>query len=686
MFIRPYITLALISLSSFAFAQTPTLSWAKQNGGLSIDHPYEMATDSYGHIISTGAYAYDGDYDPGIDTILLNCEGTFDIYIQKLDIDGNLLWVKSFGNSGEDIAYSIQVDNDNNIYITGQFEHTIDFDPGVGVFNLTSNGGEDAFILKLNSDGDFLWATSFGGVGDDSGTDLNIDASGNIQLVGAFSNKVDFEPGPGITQLISEGSLDIFLLQLDANGALDWVRQIGGTSVEYVEAMIVDNNGYIYLTGSFEGITDFDPEITTHNLTATSYKDGYILKLNSDGHFEWVKPISGMGLIIGRSITVDENSNVYTTGIFQDTADFDPGIMSHNMISAGSHDAFVQKLTSNGNFDWAYSMGSPSFDLGNSIYTDINNDIFITGSFASTVDFDPDPINQLFMTSSGDEDVYIQKIDTNGNLLWVNSFGGPEKDQGYSITTDIYENIVSVGSFWSTADFDPGVDSFFMESAGTFDIYIQKLNHCGVQSVDAITSCEPITWIDGVTYSSSNNTANHHLLSSEGCDSLVYLDLSITDLSNINLSANGTLASINSNSGNYKWLDCNFNYNVIPNATSSTYNGEPGGSYAVEITENGCVDTTACITIANIGLTESMFKDLFKIYPNPNNGTFKIQLSEPIGQLYIRMTSILGQEFYKETHSNTNVINLHIDQPIGVYLIDISDGKGNKTTLKVLKK
>ncbi len=684
--IRSYLIVLLLSLSPLVNAQTPTLSWAKQNGGISIDHPYDLTTDSYGNIINIGSFAYDGDFDPGVNTTNLTCVGSMDAYIQKLDVDGNLLWVKQLGNTGTDIANALYTDNNDNIFITGQFEGTVDFDLGSGIYNLTSNGEEDIFLLKLNSNGDFLWAISFGGTEKDAGSDLHIDELGNIHLIGGFSSKVDFDPGSGITQLISEGYSDIFILKLNNNGAFEWVKQIGGSSVDYSQSMAIDNNGYIYLTGYFENTVDFDPEATSHLLTSTNVKDGFTLKLNSDGQFEWVKQISGEGLIIPKSIALDDNNNVYSTGYFQDTADFDPSNLTLELSAVGQHDMFAQKLNANGSLDWAYSLGSSGFNMGSTIYTDVNNDVFIIGAFTSIIDFDPDPVDEQFMTSTGDEDIFIQKLDATGDLLWVNTFGGLNKDQGYSITTDLYENIISAGSFWSTADFDSGIDSLNLESAGAFDIFIQKLNHCSVQSVDTITSCLPITWIDGVTYNSSNNTANHHLLSSEGCDSLVNLNLNITDLSNINLSANGTLISINSNSGSYKWLDCNFNYNAIPNANSSTYYGEPGGSYAVEITENGCVDTTACISIANIGLTESKFTALFKIYPNPNNGAFKIQLSEPIEQLNVRMTSILGQELYKATYSNTDEVNLNIDQPIGVYLIEISDGVGNKTTLNVLKK
>ena len=126
----------------------------------------------------------------------------------------NFEWAKSMGGGNPDWGNSVAVDASGNVYTTGFFDGTVDFDPGAGTFNLTSAVGYDIFISKLDASGNFVWAKSIGGVNDDWGNSIAVDASGNVYTTGWFMNTADFDPGPGTFNLTTVGSEDIFICKL----------------------------------------------------------------------------------------------------------------------------------------------------------------------------------------------------------------------------------------------------------------------------------------------------------------------------------------------------------------------------------------------------------------------------------------------------------------------------------------
>ncbi|MCF6285500.1 MAG: hypothetical protein L3K26_09955, partial [Candidatus Hydrogenedentes bacterium] len=130
------------------------------------------------------------------------------------------------GTSGDE-GLAVAVDGAGNVYTTGYFQGTVDFDPGAGVSNLTSAGTKDIFVQKLDSAGNFVWAKGFGGTDNDRGFGIVVDASGNVFSTGEFSGTVDFDPGLGVTELSSAGGLDVFVQKLDAAGDFVWAKGMG---------------------------------------------------------------------------------------------------------------------------------------------------------------------------------------------------------------------------------------------------------------------------------------------------------------------------------------------------------------------------------------------------------------------------------------------------------------------------
>ncbi len=473
-------------------AQDVELAWTKSMGGSSADGGMSIAVDALGNIYTTGNFMGTADFDPDSGTNNLTSAGYFDIFIQKLDANGDFLWAKSMGGSSYDYGMSIAVDVLGNVYTTGFFQDTVDFDPGSGTQSLTSAGGTDIFIQKLDANGDFLWAKSMGGSYYDFGYSITVDASGNVYLTGYFNDTVDFDPGSGTYDLTSSGGTDIFIQKLDANGNFLWAKSMGGNSSDYGYSNAVDASGNIYTTGTFCCTVDYDLGSGIYNLTSTGDMDIFIQKLDSNGNFVWAKSMGGSSFDNGSSIAVDASGNVYTTGVFQDTVDFDPGSGTHNLTSAGSSDIFIQKLDANGNFLYAKSMGGSSSNVGISIAVDTSGDVYSTGYFSGTVDLNQSSGTHN-LTSAGNDDFFIQKLDANGNFLYAISIGGSSNDRGYSIAVDASGNVYTTGDFQDTADFDPSCGTYNLISAGYFDIFIQKLKPAPVSAKNvSFTSSQSI--------------------------------------------------------------------------------------------------------------------------------------------------------------------------------------------------
>ncbi|MFZ4123643.1 MAG: SBBP repeat-containing protein [Candidatus Planktophila sp.] len=471
--------IAAPSANAWSSAQTTVSVF----GGTSV--PYSIAVDGSGNIYTTGYFYNTADFDPGVGTTNLTSAGNGDVFVSKLNSSGDFLWAKSFGGTSEDLGISIAVDGGGNVYTTGAFYNTADFDPGAGTINLTSAGGSDAFVSKLNSSGDFLWAKSFGGTSDDAGISIAVDGGGNVYTTGAFYNTADFDPGAGTINLTSAGGSDAFVSKLNSSGHFLWAKSFSGTSSNFGNAIEVDGSGNVYTTGYFQGIVDFDPGAGTANLTSAGVDDVFVSKLNSSGDFVWVKSFGGNASDYGISIAVDSSGNVYTTGFFQNTVDFDPGVGTANLTSMGAIDVFVSKLDTSGNYAWAKSFGGTSYDYGNSIAVDSAGNIYTTGIFQNAVDFDPEA-ETINFESVGLYDVFVSKLNSSGDLLWAKSFGGTSNDFGNAIEVDGSGNIYTTGYFYDTADFDPGEGTTNFTSTGGSDgsdVFVLKLNSLGIATI-----------------------------------------------------------------------------------------------------------------------------------------------------------------------------------------------------------
>ncbi|MBK9285865.1 MAG: T9SS type A sorting domain-containing protein [Sphingobacteriaceae bacterium] len=397
-----------------------------------------------------------------------------------------LQWARSMGGTLGETGYCVINDDQGNVYTTGAFQGAVDFDPGPGSFILTSSGSNDVFVSKLDAAGNFLWAFKLGSTGDDTGETLAIDSNGNLVIAGFFNFTADFDPGPGTFNQTSSGNSDIFVARYSPAGALLMALRIGGTGIDDPYSLKLDALGNIYCTGFFQNTVDFNPGAGVFNLTSLGLKDIFVFKWDMNGNFIWANRIGGTGDEIGYSLALDANANSYITGFFRSTADFDPGPGVFNMSPLAS-DVFSLKLDASGNFIWAKRFGAVGDEVGYSNAVDNAGDVYITGFFTSNVDFDPG-IGVYNMASTGGYEIFVNKLDVNGNFVWAAKMGGTTNDAASSISLDNLGGVYTTGYFSGVADFDPGPGTANLVSGGSNDIFISKLDASNGAYVWAVSS------------------------------------------------------------------------------------------------------------------------------------------------------------------------------------------------------
>lgn len=501
LFTVPFIFFILFACNCIA-QEVPIFQWAKNLGGSSTEGATTIKTDASGNVYVGGYFnSSTADFDPGTGTVNLSSAGSDDAFICKLTSAGELVWARSFGSNSADYVTDLEIDDAGNVYATGYFANTVDFNPGTGTFNLTSAGSYDAFIVKLTTDGDFIWAGNVGGSSSDYGNQIALDNAGNVFITGHFfSSSADFNPGAGIVNFSSTGGTDVFVLKLDNNGSYQWARQFGGVGSDEGHTIAIDGLDNVVITGQFYDYSapfDFDPGPATVTLTQVgstiSEWDIFICKLNnSTGDIAWAKSISAPRWDETEAMTVDNQNNILLTGHFSGTADFDPDGSVFQLTASGNTDPFIVKLNSSGNFLWAKSFAGSSSSVnqyGDYIVTDASRNVYTCGSLYSALDADPGP-SVFNLSSSGQRDAYYSKLDENGNFIWAYRIGSNGFDRGHSITLDPFGSVYMAGYFSTTADFNPGTGTFNLTSNGSSDAFIQKITF-GTPANPTITSFSP---------------------------------------------------------------------------------------------------------------------------------------------------------------------------------------------------
>ncbi|MCB0769941.1 MAG: hypothetical protein KDC00_06000 [Flavobacteriales bacterium] len=396
--------------------------------------------------------------------------------------------------SGSGIAYDAISTADGGQVICGGFTETMDLDPGAGMFEVTSVGGEDAWVAKFDASGGFLWGLNVGSDGDDQARAITVDENGDIHVAGYFVNSIDLDPGVGVSVETSAGDRDVFLLKLDGNGQYLWSGRIGGTLRQFPTGIDRDLAGHIYICGYIAGTADFDPGpgilnvSTTNPGLITETNISFLAKYDLSGSPVWAYTLGG----ITPHIAVEQGGNaIYlTNGHGADATtleDFDPQSGTLRPVNNGQPEADYMSLIKydgSANVLWSvFVRGYPSFEInfnkGNALALDVNGDVYWAGVFLD--DFTEYPGNDVTLAPVGTGiDGFLLKYGSNGELLWEKRFGAPDADD--TCTELMFGNDGSIwvaGAFHDTAELNSAGTSVTAVSAGEWDIFLAAFEPSG---------------------------------------------------------------------------------------------------------------------------------------------------------------------------------------------------------------
>ena len=626
-------------------AQQPEFVWAAQMQGDDSNRGYAVVTDEEGNIYLAGRLRGTTDFDPGPDTFYLSSAGDADIFIQKLDTDGNLLWAKRMGSEVSDYVVTIATDDVGNLYLTGLFAKGFDFDPGPGVYELEPFGGWDIFVEKLDAAGNFVWARQMGGIHYDEGYSIAVDSQGNVYTTGRFDGTADFGQGNTLT---SAGSSDCFVQKLDADGNLLWVKRMGGIAYDAGNYITVDDAGNVYVGGVYFNTADFDPNEGETLLSSAGMSDMFIAKLNEQGDLLWAKSVGGEDYDNLFSATADAWGNVYLTGAFRGIADFDPDGDTFYLTSTGVDDIFLLKLDAEGHFLWARRMGGEEQDYGYSVATDIAGNVYSTGYFYKQAEFD----SVLLTTPVSGINAFIQKYNPAGDFLWAKQIESDGYSLGRFLTVDLSGNIYLTGTFNGQADLDPGPSvEEFSTAQFSADVFVVKLGQCPfTESSISVSACGSYispsglyTWTESGTYTDAIPNAS--------CgDSIITIALTLFEPDTSVLLNGAVLTAQATGAGyQYQWLDCNASYAPLAGETGQSFTATASGSYAVEISDGICRDTSSCEEVVLSSLWETTGqRERLRLYPNPVMDVLHLDLSTQKSLSSLEVYDAMGRLWMSE--------------------------------------
>jgi hypothetical protein len=645
--------------------------WARQFAGAGNGNTasgLSMVVDVQGSVYITGYFMGTIDFDPGPGVLALTSMQYWDVFAMKLDSMGDLVWVRGFGGTQFDEPAGIAVGDGGEVYVTGHFASTVDFDPGPNVFPMTADF-VDVFVLKLDDQGDFLWARQFGGVAAHAyGGDIDVAEHGAIVVSGGFRQTVDFDPGPNQAMFSANGT-DIFVVKMDDAGDMIWARQLGGVGIEAVQEMTLDPvDGGIYLTGEFNGTCDFDPGPNVYNLPSGGGNHPYLAKLTKAGDFEWAHsygygtPQSGYAF----TVVVDHQQNVYFGGSFYGTIDFDPGVGVDTLTSTSTITAFECKLDRNGQHLWVVMEGGPMATQVKGMDIGFTGAIYATGIFNGATDFDPS-LGIASLSSLGSYDIFLLKLD-----------GCPSASDSISVTA---------------CDQYFAADGQIYTQSGTYALNFPRLGGCGDSLVTlhlslgysnkdtiAISTCDPWTAPDGQVYTQSGNYLAV-IPNAVGCDSLITILFTLPSV-NVGVTNIDPTLIAQASGAQYQWLDCDSGDAAIPGATCQSFTPLTNGHFAVVVAQGGCMDTSACEAITNIVALANPIDDIgIAVYPNPGSERILISCEQSAA---LTISDVHGKcVLQRQLEAGTTELDVRLF-PAGIYQLQCISPDGRQTLRLVI--
>ena len=426
--------------------------WSRSFGDDGFQRSDAVAIDAAGNTVITGDFAGTVDFGAGPLTSL----GTDDIFLASFDPGGELNWAQQFGDAALQRANSLASDSSGHVVLAGYFYGSVDF----GGDGFTSLGASDAYVASFDAAGTHLFSRQFGGVDEQIPTSVAIDALGNIALSGFFEQTIDFGGGA----LTSEGDHELFVASLDADGGHLWSQGFANVRYDFGSAVCADGAGNVVFSGGFVAPVDLGGGTFTPGLDEA----GFLAQFDDSGGHVWSRELAmPNGFGAGLDLTVDSANAVILAGACQGSVDFGQGELSGG---AQTDDVILAKFAADGTPLWSRRFGDvASSQAASEVAADAANNIVVAGTFTGSLDFGGTPL------SANTEDVYLAKLDADGNHLWSRHFAGENWQSVQDLELSNSGAIVIAGYLNGSVDFGGGV----LTSAGSGDAYVACFDASG---------------------------------------------------------------------------------------------------------------------------------------------------------------------------------------------------------------
>ncbi len=458
---KKILTSSILAATMFSLsmnAQAPSWPWAKNAGGPADDRGSSVCADAAGNSFVTGSYN-SSTISFGTHALTNSSSANgLDYYLTKYDPSGTVVWAQTATGISNDAGNNVTVDGNGNVYVVGSSNsHSLTF----GTTALTGYGYDDVFLVKYDASGNVLWAKNAGGSGNDIGSGVSVDGSGNVYITGYYASPTISFSGTSLTNLGS--NYNIFVAKYSPSGALLWAKSGGGSSSDQGNGIAVDAKGNAYVTGFFTSSTC---TFNSTSLTNSGGLDMFIVKYDASGNVKWANNPTGVSNESGNGICLDPLGSPHVVGSYNSSVMHFGGSVTTHLVSYD--DAFIVKYDTLGVAQWAQTAGGTQNDIGQSIGVDADGSSYITGYYgSSTMNFGSSSITNL-----GTNNIFVAKYDPAGAIVWAKSVGGTGDDEGAAIGVNWHGEAFITG-FYTSASCPIGGNT--LTNAGTQDFFIAKL-------------------------------------------------------------------------------------------------------------------------------------------------------------------------------------------------------------------
>lgn len=642
-----YITLfGLLALS--ILGQSQSIVWQKTLGGTGDDEMLSVIPLDSSESLITGYSNSNATGDKNT-----NSKGSYDYWIVKLNDHHTIDWQKTIGGSDTDYLISSCKSIDGGYILAGQSYS------GISADKTTENFGSwDYWIVKLNAVGEIEWQKGYGGIQNEEIAKVIATADSGLFICGNSDSDIS-----GNKTENCFGGYDYWLVKLNSKGDIEWQKTYGGSEYDFAtDAEQTPDGGYIISGSSESNISGVKSE------ECYGISDYWVLKLQANGEIVWQKTYGGTSGDMEAKVDLSEDG--YIIAGYSDS--HISGLKTED--TRGSVDYWILKTDQSGNIIWQKTIGGDGVDVLTSVNMLSDKRVLLGGYSNSSISGDK------LLNNTGMSDFWILYMDENGNILKQEVIGGNERE--YLSCINIEEDGYTIGGSSRS-----GISGQKTEGCqGKTDYWIVEVKETNCETTQSFISeivCERFVSPGGKIWTESGIYVDT-IPNFSGCDSVITINLTVTKLVNT-VTKSGQFLLADAINADYQWFDCSNAYTPIEGETNQNFVAQLNGSYAVRITQDGCIDTSTCYTVTEITGTNNNFICDFKLYPNPSSGQVHIDINQVFKSLTVGIRSIDGQLLSRQEFSKTNMLNIELPAEKGTYFIEIETNDAKRAIVKAVR-